>query len=587
MKVALVLVDVQRDFLQDERLFPTAEMFVEAVATLLAAFRARGLPVVHVRLLVEPDLSDAMPHWSSAERPRCIVGRQGADPPAGLEASDSEIVVRKRAFSGFAGSTLNEVLVEAKVDTLVLAGLYAHSCIRATALDAYQRGFRTTVARQAVASNDPLHEVVTRRYFSLRGIGYLDHAEVIDLLAGNLPTPRESGQDFSSVLDAAQRAQQAWAALPVEVRADRLGQLIPLLESQSDSLADQIVHAVGKPRRFCHAEVARCIAILKAVVAAEDRNLRPRPKPEAECVFQPLGVVAVITPWNHPLAIAIGKIAPALFYGNAVIWKPSPVGAGLAELFLEICLAAGLPEGLLQIVTGDADVGEQVMDSAGIDAVTITGGAAAGHSARAICAARGIRLQAELGGNNAAIVWHDTDRQSAARSVAAGAFGYAGQRCTANRRVIVPHEIAEQFLAELVDATRELRWGAPDDADTDIGPLISAESVARVRRIVERARDGGLRVLAPHGEVPDVAPVDPESHARYYPPSIVFAPPPDHEIVRTETLARCLLCRSRPTGRMRCGFATVSPRAWWRPSSPTTRLGRMPSLDAHRPAFLN
>ena len=163
--------------------------------------------------------------------------------------------------------------------------------------------------------------------------------------------------------------------------------------------------------------------------------------------------MAVVTPWNNPLAIPIGKIAPALLYGNTVLWKPAPAGAMVAQRLLPLLLETGWPTGALAICHGDQSTARQLAEHELVDGVTLSGSLQAGYALQEICAYRHVPFQAELGGNNAAIVWHDADLQSAADQIAAGAFGFAGQCCTANRRVIVCAENFNEFVGHLQSST--------------------------------------------------------------------------------------------------------------------------------------
>src|SRR4029078_10875004 len=201
----------------------------------------------------------------------------------------------------------------------------------------------------------------------------------------------------------------------------------------------------------------------------------------------PHGVVAAITPWNNPIYLPIGKIAPAVLYGNAVVWKPAPETGAVSRRLIECLATAGWPEGLVQLIEGGEREGMALMSDAAVGAVTLTGGALAGDAAQELCGRRGIALQAELGGNNAAIVWPDADLEDAARKLAAGAFEMAGQRCTANRRIIVHASVRERFLPMLVEATAALNWGDPLSPETDIGPMVSVKHRDRVAALVARA----------------------------------------------------------------------------------------------------
>ena len=178
------------------------------------------------------------------------------------------------------------------------------------------------------------------------------------------------------------------------------------------------------------------------------------------------------------------------------------------------------------------------MNERSIDAVTITGSAAAGDSAQEICARRHVPLQAELGGNNASIVWSDADLPEAARKVAAGAFEMAGQRCTANRRVIVHAACLNQFVELLVKAAAAMQWGDPLDGGTEIGPLVSASHRDRVAGAVALAVAQRGSELLPLGERP---PTVGEHEGKFYPPTIINCNDPAHDIVQEETFGPVLV----------------------------------------------
>src|SRR5262245_11261040 len=181
------------------------------------------------------------------------------------------------------------------------------------------------------------------------------------------------------------------------------------------------------------------------------------------------------------------------------------------------------------------------MNDSRVAAVTVTGSLATGYSAREICARRCIPLQAELGGNNAAIVWSDAKLQEAARMIAAGAFEMAGQRCTANRRAIVHDACRSEFMKLLEMESAALRWGDPSQHDTDIGPLVSLEHRARAAAIVERAKGRNHLKLLPLGDVPPAV----DAHAgKYYPPTIICCNDPADEIVQEETFGPVLVVQT-------------------------------------------
>jgi acyl-CoA reductase-like NAD-dependent aldehyde dehydrogenase len=208
---------------------------------------------------------------------------------------------------------------------------------------------------------------------------------------------------------------------------------------------------------------------------------------------------------------------------------------------LELLARVGFPTGLVGLVLGDRSTAEHLMSSPAVDAVSITGSSAAGCCAQAICAERRIPLQAELGGNNAAIVWSDCDLDDAAAQVAEAAFGSAGQRCTANRRVVVDAACWDPVLARLREAAATIAWGDPLEPDCRVGPLISDSARERVAGCVERAIADGAAVWAPQADGPQAARLAAEG--AYYPPTVVCPAAPDAEIVQRESFGPLLVAQ--------------------------------------------
>jgi alpha-ketoglutaric semialdehyde dehydrogenase len=224
---------------------------------------------------------------------------------------------------------------------------------------------------------------------------------------------------------------------------------------------------------------------------------------------------------------------PALLYGNAVIWKPAIPGSRIAKATAEcFAKATGCPE-LMPVIFGDNETAREVMEMC--DAVTISGALKTGYAAQEICTRRHIPLQAELGGNNASIVWADADLAGAVAAIVEGAFAFAGQRCTANRRVIVDATIYDSMVEKLIAATSIMAWGDPNDEKTKIGPMISAAAGRRVLGVLERARASSSQVITPLRDAND------RCGEQWVGPTILCCDDPASEIVLEETFGPVLV----------------------------------------------
>ncbi len=324
--------------------------------------------------------------------------------------------------------------------------------------------------------------------------------------------PDLQAADVADAVAAARAAAPGWAQLPALERSQALNAAADAVAGAASDLTELGIAEVGKPRAEMAAEIARGVAILRYYAqAALDPDGATLPSADGRSLLmsrrRPRGVAGCITPWNFPVAIPLWKIAPALAYGNAVAWKPSPAATAIARE-LAALLATALPPRLLALVTGDADAGQALTQAA--DLISFTGSAAVGRSVVVAAAQRGIAAQAEMGGQNPAVILPDADLEQAARIIAQAAMGYAGQKCTATSRVIVVGDSAAAGEA-LVAAVRQLPVGDPADAATVVGPVISEAAMARVLdATAEAERDRG-RVLLADDPVPEegyfVAPV--------------------------------------------------------------------------------
>lgn len=540
MKPLLVLVDLQQDYLRSPQLDPAAGSVVDGAAALLAHARAEGVPVAHVWTTVTRDPDNRMAHWKREGLWQCEAGTDGHAPPAALAPREGEPIIHK---SGFSTPDIAGFVQRLGRDTVIVAGVKTHACVRQLALDAWQAGLGVIVAADAVGSDDPLHAAATRRYFKARGIEFLSNGALTELLDRNASEParKEWASSVAQAIGAAADASRSWRRSALAERADLLRRLASVFAGEIEPFAALMAEEVGKPVKFGRREAESVVALLGALAArAGDDSAAAANGVGYADRRRPHGVVAAITPWNNPIYLPLGKIAPAMLYGNAVVWKPAPETHAVSRRVMECLAKAGWPQALVQLVEGGEREGMAIMADAAVGAVTLTGGSLAGYAAQEICGRRRIALQAELGGNNATIVWHDADLAEAARKLAAGAFEMAGQRCTANRRVILPASLRETFLPMLTKAAAGLHWGDPSSAQTDIGPMVSAKHRHRVAAMVERALKHCAPPVLPLGLTPAS-----EGHAgKFYPPTILACDHPDSEIVQEESFGPVLVVQT-------------------------------------------
>ena len=297
---------------------------------------------------------------------------------------------------------------------------------------------------------------------------------------------------------------------------------------------------IGKPISHGLEEVRRAAANVRDVVRRA-KNFEFQKREAAGIVrHEPLGVVVLISPWNNPVAIPIGKIAPALIYGNVVVWKPAPAATKISEVILKLLRECGVPRGAVQILTGDHATAQQLAANENIGTVTLTGSAQAGFAIQEICARRFVPLQAELSGNNAAIIWDGADLRTTATQIAWGAFGFAGQRCTANRRAIVSKKLFEKFLRELKIAAEKLVWGDPLEKSTDIGPVIHAGKRDEQTALIQAAQNSGAtrRVEFLFQKRAKENWIKAGAYAQ---PVIICCDEPNHPLVQEETMSPLLV----------------------------------------------
>ena len=292
--------------------------------------------------------------------------------------------------------------------------------------------------------------------------------------------------DAAAAVAAGAEALPAWRRLTGPARAEHLHRWAAAIEARAEEMAQAMAGEVGKPIAEARGEVGRCIVILRYYAGDAVRSVGEVVPPQAAGALQftlrePLGVVALITPWNFPVAIPLWKAAPALAFGNTVVLKPSEQSPVMALLLAETAQAAGLPAGVFNVLLGTGQgVGEALLRSPEVRGVSFTGSAAVGARVAAIAAERNIRYQTEMGGKNVVIVLPDADLDLAAKLTAAGAMRYAGQKCTATSRAVVARQVEGAFLDKLREQVRGLILGPVTDPAAAVGPVISAASRERI-----------------------------------------------------------------------------------------------------------
>ena len=330
-------------------------------------------------------------------------------------------------------------------------------------------------------------------------------------------------RSVDGAVEAARRAFPAYRKLPRVERQRLLTTYRDALAAHAEELALAIVADVGKPVWEARTEVQAMVAKVDITVAeGAARYGEPRRVAgvDGEIRRRPLGVVAVLGPYNFPGHLPNGQIVPALLAGNTVVFKPSDKGVRTAVVLARCIEAAGFPRGAFNVVQGGAPAGERLASHPGIAALLFTGSLAVGQKLLAANAHRpGMLVALELGGKNASVVLDDADVERTVRALAFSAFATAGQRCTATSRLYVTRKLAPSICERLAAATRGLRVGHPHDPEVFMGPVISEERCTAVLAAQARARAAGFEALVPTGRATA------RTRGHYLLPAIHRAPP--------------------------------------------------------------
>ena len=332
---------------------------------------------------------------------------------------------------------------------------------------------------------------------TFENINPADTRDVVGLLQDS------DASDVDAAVQAAQKAFPGWASMPAPARGKILLKAAAILEGRIAEMADLLSREEGKTIGEAKGEVTRAVRILE-YFGGEGARMSgqtipsERPRVFMYTIRQPLGVVALIAPWNFPIAIPTWKMAPALVSGNAVVFKPASQAPLTSLELVKILEQAGIPKGVLNLVTGSgSSVGTPLVAHPLVRAISFTGSDGVGKGIAAVGAERLARVQLEMGGKNPTIVLADADMDVAVDCVLNAAFFSTGQRCTATSRAIVEKGAVQPFVERLVARAEKLKIGDPRDPSTELGPAIDEKQLKTTLRYLDIGRQEGATLV--HG----------------------------------------------------------------------------------------
>ena len=335
---------------------------------------------------------------------------------------------------------------------------------------------------------------------SASGETFENHNPANGELLGHFPSA--TIEDTQQAIAAAKEAQKGWANTPPPARAAILDKASKIIDRRGDEFAKALTQEEGKTFAEARGEVNRARDIFN-YAAGEGWRMGGQTLPSnipGELLYtrrEPLGVVALVTPWNFPVAIPAWKMAPALIYGNTVVFKPASLSPHIGLLLVEALVEAGIPAGVLNFVTGSGrSVGNTLVGSKDVDGVSFTGSYSVGMGIYAQAMKNLTRVQLEMGGKNPTVVLKDAEIAQAVALTVAGGFGVTGQACTATSRVIVEDSVADKFAAALTDAARSLRVGNGLESGVQMGPAVDRSQLETDLEYIAIAQKEGAKLLA-------------------------------------------------------------------------------------------
>lgn len=307
--------------------------------------------------------------------------------------------------------------------------------------------------------------------------------------------------DVEAAVEAADRAFHSWSRVPAPKRGELLFDVAEILKGRKEEMAQLMTREMGKVLNEARGDVQEAID-MAYYMGAEGRRLHgyttPSELPNKTCyaIRRPIGRIALVTPWNFPIAVPSWKILPALVAGNTLIWKPAHDTPRLAYEFCKVFEQAGLPAGVFNLVFGSGSVaGQHLIEHPKIDMISFTGSTEVGRHIYEHGAKNLSKVCLELGGKNPIVVLEDADQELAIDGILWSAFGTTGQRCTACSRLIVQESIHDELVEKLVERTAKLKLGNGLDESVDVGPVINEDQLNTIHQYVEIGQNEGAKLL--------------------------------------------------------------------------------------------
>ena len=369
--------------------------------------------------------------------------------------------------------------------------------------------------------------------------------------------------ELPAIFARARDAQKEWSARPLRERCSQLRDLRDAIFARRDEIADVITREAGKPRvEAIFAEVLLALDTADFLARRAQRWLRPERVPHHNLAmkaksgwmeFSPLGVVAIISPWNYPFSIPMAQVIPALVAGNAVLLKPSELTPWCGQLVGALVEQAKFPAGLVQVLQGSGEIGAAMIE-AGPDKVFFTGSVATGQRIAEACAKKLIPSVLELGGKDAMIVLADADLDVASSAAVWGGFMNCGETCISVERIYVEQSIAEKFTQLCVAKTKKLRVGPATDLDAEIGPMIGTRQLEKVEAQLRDAVARGAQILTGGDRRPDLGP-------NFLEPAVVTEVDHSMQLMREETFGPVIAIHPVANAEAAITLANDSPFA--------------------------